>query len=84
MLALQHIVILVSILFGLVLPSVVLWLQCIFTGQLQSFPYRIEAIFLALDILSLAFTVVFTNAQVKKLLPLLNKRRTTLTIRVHF
>ena len=74
---LQRIVILVSILIVLGLPSAILWIYGIATGQLHSLTFRIQAIFLAPDIFILSCAVALTNPPVKRLILLCEKRQET-------
>ncbi len=80
---LQRIVILVGALIVLGLPSAILWILSLITGQLLYLTYRIQALFLSLDILFLTFAVALTNLQVKKLIPLFNKHKINHVVIVH-
>ena len=71
-----HTVILVCILVILGLPSAILWIQGLITGYLHPFTYRIQAIFIAITMLILAIAVPWTNPQVKRLLPMMDRQNT--------
>jgi hypothetical protein len=73
---LQRIVILVGILIVLGLPSAILWIQGLVTGHLHPLTYRIQSIFIAVTMFTLAIAVALINPQVKRLIPLLNKHNT--------
>jgi len=83
LMVLQRIVILVWALIILGLPSAILWISGIITGQLYSLTYRIQAMFLAFNIFFLTFAVALTNPPVKRLVPLFNKHKATHGIVIH-
>lgn len=79
----QRIIILVHTLIILGLPSAIFWIFGLITGQLHTLTFRIQAIFISIDIFFLTFAVALTNPQVKRLIPLFNKHRRTHVSIIH-
>ena len=80
---LKRIVILVNIFICLSLPPAILRIDALITGHLYPLAYRIQAICLAIDMLTMSVAIAVTNPQVKRLIPLFSKHTLTRVITIH-